>query len=155
MTTSETKIINGLTYVVSDRIGKCGASEGNKKLYFPFFLMGCCGDDRGVISWNGERERLTAPKKMDYKWFEKIAKKLKENPYFDWDWCSFSENILKPNREHIKSALDINDEKVDRLLRDGYVFINHFDDYADEETPEDVDHYPNFKNFMKYDDLEY
>lgn len=158
-----TRIINGLTYIISTRIGECGANEKGKTLYFPFFLMGTCGDDEGVISWNGVRERLVAPKKMNAKWFNLLANKLKQNPMFDFDWISFSKNILEPNREHIKTELGINDEKVDRLLEDGYVFINSFngsfaeegEDIGDSVEGVDMGYYPNFANFLKYDNLEY
>jgi hypothetical protein len=161
---SGTKTINGLTYNTRTRIGECGADEDKKTLYFPFYLMGGCGHDDAVISWNGVRERLVAPKKMNYKWFELIATKLKQNPVYDWDWYSFSKNILTPNREHIKTELGINDEKVDRLLKDGYVFLNNFhgsfetdDDYKMNGEVEGVDigYYPNFKNFLEHDNLEY
>jgi hypothetical protein len=159
-----TTTIHGLTYNISTRLGECGANAGDKKtIYFPFFLMGACGDDQAVISWNGARERVIAPKKMNYAWFAILARKLKENPMFDWDWCSFSKNILKPNREHIKTELKINDEKMDRLLSDGYVFLNNFNGSWEEEGEDiedmvegvDIGYYPNFKNFMEQDNLEY
>ena len=159
-----TTTIHGLTYNISTRMGECGANTSNKKtLYFPFFIMGACGHDDCVISWNGVRERVIAPKKMNYAWFELLARKLKENPMFDWDWCSFSTNILEPNREHIKTELGISDDKVDLLLRDGYVFLNHFNGSFAEEGEdtenfvegEDIGYYPNFANFLKYDNLEY
>lgn len=159
-----TTTINGLTYNISTRIGECGANKTDKKtLYFPFFLMGTCGDNEGVISWNGARERLVAPKKMNAKWFELVSTKLKQNPMFDWDWESFTKNILAPNREHIKTELAISDEKVDRLLQDGYVFLNHFNGSFEEEGEDmedcvegkDIGYYPNFANFLKYDNLEY
>jgi hypothetical protein len=149
--------IHGLTYIVSSRLGECGASENYKKLYFPFFLMGTCGDDRGVACWSSGREFSNAPKKMDYKWFKSVAKKINENPQFDWDWYSFCENILKPNREHIKTELGIDDTKMDRFLRDGYVFLNNFDKTGEDEG-EGVGLFPNFKNFLeckKLKDLEY
>lgn len=154
--------IHGLTYIISTRIGECGADRSLKKLYFPFYLMGACGEDEAVISWNGVRERIVAPKKMNCKWFELLSHKLKSNGMFDYDWVSFSRNILAPNREHIKSELGINDDKVDRLLSDGYVFLNHFNDsFADEGgceghvEGEDIGYYPTFANFLKYDNLEY
>jgi hypothetical protein len=163
---SNTTTINGLTYNISTHLGECGARGKDKKtIYFPFFLLGTCGDERGVISWNGVRERLVAPKKMNAKWFELLANKLKEHPncMFDWDWDSFSKNILAPNRQHIKTELGINDEKMDRLLQDGYVFLNTFKGSFEEEGEDmegcvegvDIGYYPNFANFLKYDNLEY
>jgi hypothetical protein len=96
---------------------------------------------------------------MNYAWFAILARKLKENP-FDWDWGSFRNNILKPNREHIKEALGINNEKMDRLLTDGYVFLNNFNGTWEDEIDGfvegvDIGYYPNFKNFMEQDNLEY
>jgi hypothetical protein len=159
-----TTTIHGLTYNINTRIGECGARpKNNKTLYFPFFLMGACGHDDAVISWNGVREHLIAPKKMNAKWFELIANKLKKNPTFDWDWESFSRNILTPNRVHIKTELGISDEKVDRLLEDGMVFLNNFTGSFEEEGEDmtdcvegvDIGYFPNFANFLKYDNLEY
>jgi hypothetical protein len=157
-----------LTFIISDDMGKCGLKNHNKKqIYFPFFMMGCCGDARGVISWNGEREILQVPKKMDYKWFKILAEKLRENPYFDWDWESFSKNILAPNREHLKIVLKLDDEAVDMLLEDGYVFINNFDGKPEDDGEDSTEwekmrlkgengYYPNFKNFLEHpNELEY
>ena len=157
-----------LTFIISDDMGKCGLKNHNKKqIYFPFFMMGCCGDARGVISWNGEREILQVPKKMDYKWFKILAEKLRENPYFDWDWESFSKNILAPNREHLKIVLKLDDEAVDMLLEDGYVFINNFDGKPEDDGEDSAEweemrlkgengYYPNFKNFLEHpNELEY
>ena len=139
-----TVTIKGLNYKVSARIGECGVK--NEKLYFPMFLMGACGDDQAVISWNGEREILVPPKEMNYNWFKLLSLKLKKYPMFDWDWCSFRKNILEPNKEHLKKSLNIDDEKVDVFLNDGYVFINNFDEGLD-ESEEYI--YPNFKNFLE------
>jgi hypothetical protein len=155
----ETRIqkFNGLTYIVNRRLGECGIVEtgSGKKLYFPFFLMGTCGDDRGVASWSSGREFSTPPKKMDYKWFKSIATKLEENRRFDWDWYSFRNNILKPNREHIKTALKIDDKKMDRFLEDGMVFLNNFDKTwkYEGEDGEGVGLFPNFKNFLECNEL--
>ena len=160
--------INKLTYKISNRLGECGAKKGVKKqLYFPFFLMGACGEDDAVYSHNGTREWLIAPKSMTYNWFALLAKKLKENECLDWDWNSFRNNILAPNREHLKDELKLDDEHVDKLLEDGFVFLNNFygtpaDDGEDEDEWEqmrlkgEVGYYPNFKNFLEHpNDLEY
>ena len=161
------KTIKGLTYGMSSCMSECGATESRKNvLYFPFFLIGGCGEDEAVISYNNEREVLVAPKNMNYQWFNLLANKLAANSHYDWDWESFSKNILKPNREHLKTTLKINDEKVDRLFEDGYVFINNFnkspsDDGEDNEewlqavAAGEQGYYPNFKNFLEHDNLEY
>ena len=157
---STTKIVNGLNYNLSNRLGECGAfrSSSKKKLYFPMFFMGACGNDTRVVKHDGKREVLVAPKVMNYNWFHLLAKKIKENPLLDYDWASLRNNILEPNKEHIKEALQITDEKMDRLLMDGYVFLNHFEDNwdaEDEVEAVEIGHYPNFKNFLEYDELEY
>tara|TARA_R100001198_G_C5237301_1_gene215036 strand:- start:2323 stop:3336 length:1014 start_codon:yes stop_codon:yes gene_type:complete len=152
-----------LTFNKTTRLGECGLQEETNKLYIPFFLMGACGVDEAAISWDGDREVMPLPKKLNLIWFKKVADRLEKHPYWDWDWVSFKNNILKPNREHIKQVLNINDDKVDTLLCDGFVFINNFSkDWADEgeEYVEDfnngeVGHYPNFTNFLKHDNLEY
>jgi hypothetical protein len=121
--------------------------------------MGACGIDDAVISLNGKREVLNIYKSMNYRWFRQVANKLDENPYFDWDWGSFKRNVLQPNREHIKTALKINDKKMDRLLEDGYVFLNNFNKNWDEHEDDEIKKlkYPNFNNFLKYElnELEY
>lgn len=120
--------------------------------------MGACGDDRCVV----KQEQLVAPKEMNYKWFEMLSRKLKENYFLDWDWYSFAKNILIPNQEHIKVALKISDKKVNRLLKDGHVFLNNFngsflteEDLGDYVEGVDVGYCPNFKNFLEHDNLEY
>ena len=154
---SDMRTINGLSYVRMDSndIGKCGVVNRKKNIYFPFFLIGACGDKDAVISWDGKREYIVAPKEMNYNWFKLIAIKLKANPFFDYDWESFKNNILKPNKEHLKTILNIDDEKVDTLLSDGYVFINNFDKNWDNEDEDIAEmekrgmYYPNFKNFLE------
>ena len=165
----EPEAIIPLTFNKTTRMGECGLQEETNKLYIPFFLMGACGVDDAVISWDGDREVMPLPKKLNLLWFKKLADKLDKYPFWDWDWVSFKNNILKPNREHLKQVLNINDDKVDTLLCDGFVFINNFSkDWTDEGYDEEdlvdlekqlkngeIGHFPNFTNFLKHDDLEY
>ena len=130
-------LINKLLFKEPSHKGECGITDD--KLYFPLFRMGCCGDERGVYT----SLTFNIPKKMDYKWFKSIADMIKRVPFWDWDWSSFEQNILEPNRYHLKKTLKIDDAKVDRLLRDGFVFMNHFEEYPE------YDKYPNFKNFLE------
>jgi hypothetical protein len=151
---------------VVKNMGECSMLD-TKRIYFPFFLMGACGDASAVISLDGKREILPVPKKMDYKWFQLIANKLKANPHYDWDWCSFAKNILRPNREHLKVVLNLDDKGVDRLLIDGYVFLDQFDAQPEDEGEDpkeweemrlkgEVGYWCNFKNFLEHpDNLEY
>ena len=159
--------IPSLTFLGNSKnMGECSIVD-KKRIYFPFFLMGCCGDPQAVISWDRKREILPVPKKMDYKWFKLIANKLKANPCYDWDWCSFTKNILRPNREHLKVVLNLDDKGVDIFLDDGYVFLDQFDAQPEDEGEDpkeweemrlkgEVGYWCNFKNFLEHpDDLEY
>ncbi len=124
------------------RIGQCGAEGKGKKqkLYFPFFMLGTCGDDRGVLSYGLYNPYLPFPKKMDRAWFGSIAKHLAKYPLFDWDSSSFRKNVLLPNKEHIREACGItSDEILDRLLRDADVLLNNYDKYTDAEWREECE----------------
>ena len=156
MTEIKSVEIPALTFLGNSKnISECSL-KSKKIINFPFFLLGRC-----------KRETLPVPKKMDYKWFQLIATKLKANPYCDYDWSSFTKNILRPNREHLKVVLKLDDAGVDRLLMDGYVFLNHFDAQPEDEGEDpkeweemrlkgEVGYWCNFKNFLEHpDNLEY
>ena len=80
---------------------------------------------------------------------------------------SFSDNILAPNREHLKIVLKLDDEAVDTFLRDGFVFLNNFDGKPEDDAEGSAEweemrakgkigYYPNFKNFLEHpNELEY
>lgn len=125
--------------------------------------MGCCGQEEGLL----ERVKMECDR-LDYDFFKRLADMLKVKPMFDWDWDSFTKNILAPNKEHLKIVLNIDDEAADRFLQDGYVFINNFDkqpaddgDGTNEEWEEmrlkgEVGYYCNFQNFLEHpNELEY
>ena len=44
---TSTEQLPKLTFIKRDDMDKCGLK--NKNIYFPFFMIGCCGDARGVI----------------------------------------------------------------------------------------------------------
>ena len=153
-----------LTFLEGEDNGKCGKGKSKDNIIFPFFLMGCCGQVEGLT------QRVQVPcKKLDYDFFKRVADDLKRFPMFDWDWDSFTKNILAPNKEHLKIVLNIDDEAADRFLRDGYVFINNFDkqpadedgEGANEEWEEmrlkgEVGYFCNFQNFLEHpNELEY
>ena len=154
-------LIKDLTFLTTNEMEVSGLMIGRGKIYFPFFLMGTCGDERGVISHNGEREYLRLPKKMDYKWFKTIGEKVRAYPMWDWDWESFKNNILAPNRDHLKEVLNLTDSMADEFLDCGYVFINNFfgswEDMGEEteEMEKDGSYYPTFKNFVERKNIEY
>ena len=155
-----------LTFLEGENNGKCGSFKKQTKkneFIFPFFLMGCCGQPQGVLM----REKIKCDK-LDYDFFKQIAEMLKEKPMFDWDWDSFSKNIIRPNKEHLKIVLNIDDEAAVRFIQDGYVFINNFDKQpaddghgTNEEWEEmrlkgDVGYFCNFQNFLEHpNELEY
>ena len=155
-----------LTFLEGKDNGKNGSFKKQTKkneFIFPFFLMGCCGQEEGLL----ERVKMECDR-LDYDFFKRLADMLKVKPMFDWDWDSFTKNILAPNKEHLKIVLNIDDEAADRFLQDGYVFINNFDkqpaddgDGTNEEWEEmrlkgEVGYWCNFKNFLEHpDNLEY
>jgi len=156
-----------LTFLEGEDKGKNGAFKGETKkneFIFPFFLMGCCGQEEGLLG----RFKMKCDK-LDYAFFKELADMLKAKPMFDWDWESFSRNIIAPNKEHLKIVLNIDDEAADTFLRDGYVFINNFDkqpadedgEGANEEWEEmrlkgEVGYFCNFQNFLEHPhELEY
>jgi len=120
-TIREVKTIPEMNYYKPTRKGECGIS--NIKIYFPMFMMGCCGDERGVVQ---VAEYVLEKEVLDWEVFEGIATYLKKNGFWDWDWASFRKNVIIPNREHIKAALSLTEEGIERFIRDGDVVLNHW-----------------------------
>ena len=110
----------------SEHMGSCGRMS-KAYFHFPMFLMGACGDENAVIAYGRANPKMKRPKKMDKEWFGKVALHIKKHPFYDWDWSSFRKNILLPNKEHIRIACEIKDEEIlERLMEDGYVFLNNY-----------------------------
>ena len=147
-----------ITILEGKHIGKCGKLS-KAYFHFPMFLMGCCGDEDAVISYSLAKPKMKIPKKMDKEWFGKIALHIKKYPYFDWDWYSFQQNILLPNKEHIRIACEIKDDEIlERLMEDGYVFLNNYYNFPDKEwfaDGKDIGFPPNQKYFLTEKRLEY
>lgn len=108
--------------------GECGVRD--RSLFIPFFLMGCCGDERAVVRCNV----LTVPEQINKAFFRKIAKLLEITPHFDWDWSSFRRNILAPNRAHIQEIFG--EFFTKRIMEDLFVVLNNWDKYTLEEEME-------------------
>jgi len=159
-----------ITILRTTRIGEVGL-EG-KQLYFPFFLLGTCGEDEGVLSYGLYNRHLPVPKKMDRAWFSFIAKHIKQYPMFDWDWYSFRKNVLLPNKERIRLDCGITDDVIlDRIMEDGLVLLNNYykwrtdDDWREEcglekgesfgKEGDEVGFPPNGKYFFTETNLEY
>ena len=117
-------------FIAPTHRGECGVI-GNK-LYFPFFMMGCCGDANAVV----KVQELKAPKKINKEFFQKIATLLKLIPFMDWDWSSFRRNILTPNREHIQQEMGLDEFFTNRVMNDLVVVLNRWDKMSDEEEQE-------------------
>ena len=114
--------------------GKCGWVED--KFYFPFHRMGCCGDDRHVMTTFVCLNVET----LDKRFWAKLAKKIEQNPYFDWDWSSLRKNLIRPNEAHIRAVCKIPNDKVwERFEEDGYVFLNRWYKTERESDGEDAD----------------
>ena len=140
-----------LTFQPSTRMGECGLrinvfsrkKNGSKdSIYFPRFLPGGCGDDDLVAPYSIVNPFLPIPKIINKEWFAEIARSLNQGKakYYDWDWHSFQKNIILPNREHIKMAMGLEDNIVDRICDDLYVVLNQWElDENDEEVKEMIE----------------
>ena len=115
--------------------------DKQKNLHFPFYMMGCCGQSEGYIdSYKFEKVRI-----LDKNFFDKVASVLKNFPNYDWDWNSFRNTVIIPNKEHICKYCDITDERIwKRFCEDGYVFLDSwFDKDFDIEDDGSVAELPN------------
>ena len=98
---------------------------------------------------------------MNKEWFAEIAHSLNQGKakYYDWDWHSFQKNIILPNREHIKIAMGLEDNIVDRICDDLYVVLNQWElDESDEEVKEVIEEglTPlSHKTLFTHNDVEY
>ena len=132
----------------SSRRGECGLSNDGTCIRFPIFRLGCCGEDDWVI----DVADIPVPAVIDRLFFEKVAKLIQFscdcNPEysveaFDWDWASFHENILLPNRNHIQSVMQLSDNITDRVVYNVHVMLNEWND--DE----------GFEKFFSVEDLDF
>jgi hypothetical protein len=93
--------------------------------------------------------------------FEKVARLIQYacdcNPEysveaFDWDWASFHENILLPNRMHIQSVMQLSDTITDRVVYLIHFLLNDWNGNDDEEN-DDKD-IISFEKFFSVEDLD-
>jgi hypothetical protein len=108
--------------------GECGVKSD--KIFIPFFLMGCCGDQEAVVKIT----QLKVPDQINKAFFRKIAKLLEITPHFDWDWSSFRRNILAPNRAHIQEIFG--EFFTKRIMEDLFVVLNNWEGASLEEEME-------------------
>ena len=132
-----------------------GMSKG--MLQFPFFLMGCPGDEDAIKLVALMPVRIKA---LDKPFWDAVARKIKDYPFFDWDWVSLRDNVIRPNEAHIRKVCEIPNDKVwKRFVEDGMVFLNNwFDpDTVDNEEDEDGEPYvmPNRNSVFKDIQCEY
>ena len=144
-----------INYTPRKKLYLCGFDK-QKNLHFAFYMMGACGEEEGYVgSHKFEKVRI-----LDTKFFEKVATVLKNIPHYDWDWASFRDTVLVPNKEHICKYCNITDERIwDRFVEDGFVFLNHwFDtDFEIDEDDGSVSTYrnPNRNSVFTHLDCEY
>ncbi len=122
---------------VSNSKGMCGLYKGIEEEYirFPRFQLGCCGEENAVAI----EQRIRVPKIINKRFFEKVANMIYKMPYLDWDWQSFQENVVKPNREHIKLSMGLDDFFTERVCKDLNVVLNcWYEDDDDEDEEEDI-----------------
>ena len=127
--------------------GECGLSSNKKDIDFPFFRMGCCGDQESVVYIG----LIPIPQKMDMKFFERVSKLLKTFPHYDWDWTSFAKNVIHPNRAHIQETLQLDDFFTERVMNDLYVVLDNWDEVNDDECDVPLSH----KTFFTCKNCEY
>ncbi len=94
--------------------------------------------------------------------FEKVAQLIQYacdcNPEysveaFDWDWASFCENILLPNRMHIQSVMQLSDTITDRVVYLVHLMLNDWNGYDDKDC--DDEDIITFENFFSVEDLDF
>jgi hypothetical protein len=82
--------------------------------------------------------------------FKKIAGLIKfackANPkysmeFFDWDWYSFWDNILVPNKSHVQSVMGLSDDITDQVVYlIDYILNDWNGDDHDENNEFDLSH---------------
>ena len=115
-------------------------------------MMGCCGDPQAVTSIVA----IPVPEVISHKFFETIANVVSSKPMFDWDWVSFCQNILLPNKWHIKAVMKLDDFFLKRLMEDGCLLINnYFTEEVEDEDAEEPCLPINHSTFFTVKDLDY
>ncbi len=117
----------------STRIGECGLDSTKKYIMFPLFRMGCCGEDNAVIN----QIRFEIPNVIDKGFLGCIARYIKKYPLLDWDWVSFRNNIIKPNRDHIQLNMELDEFFMKRVINDLNVCLNDYHKYEGEVFDKD------------------
>lgn len=141
-----------ITILPSTRKGECGLRDG--WIYVPLFRMGCCGDDRAVLTF----VRFELPDEMNKGFFRCVAEFLKKKPYLDWHWASFKKNVIVPNREHIKQVMGLNEFFINRVVNDLHVVLNNWNapEGLEEVGDEDEEYIPvSHETFFTHEDLDY
>ena len=72
---------------------------------------------------------------------------------FNWDWASFHNNILLPNRMHIRSVMQLSDTITDQVVYSLHFLLNEWNGDDDEENDEDVN--VRFEKFFSVEDLDF
>jgi hypothetical protein len=133
-------------------------SKDGMCLRFPIFCMGCCGEDDWVV----DVAEIPVPIVIDRLFFEKVVQLIQYacdcNPeysveVFNWDWASFHENILLPNRMLIQSVMQLSDTITDRVVYLVHLMLNDWNGNNDKDCDdEDV---ITFEKFFSVEDLDF
>ncbi len=120
--------------------------------------MGCCGEDDWVV----DVAEILVPIVIDRLFFEKVVQLIQYacdcNPEcsveaFDWDWASFHENILLPNRMHIQSVMQLSDAITDQVVYSVHLMLNDWNGDDDEDC--DDEDIITFEKFFSVEDLDF
>ena len=125
-----------LVFKPAEDKGKCGMWRlpQGEKIQIPFVRMGCCGEASMVVT----TEYLPIPKVINKEWLGQVAGIIKKFPMFDWDWASFSRNIISPNIDAIAYEMRLSEFFKDRVKGSLYVVLNNWDGRYEEEDEQEA-----------------
>ncbi len=133
-------------------------SKDGMCLRFPIFCMGCCGEDDWVV----DVAEIPVPIVIDRLFFEKVAQLIQyacdcNHEYsveaFNWDWASFHENILLPNRMHIQLVMQLSDTIADQVVYSVHLMLNDWN--GDNDNDCDDKDIITFEKFFSVEDLDF
>jgi hypothetical protein len=149
----------------STRKGECGLSGDGTHIHFPLFLLGTA-DETGCLDEDViEIAKIPVPKVMNKSFFKKMAQLVgfackDPNRSVDgvhwtceWDWYSFRDNVLEPNKDHIQSVMGLSDELTERVVHSSDFIIN---DWDGQDNPDERDEWIlSHENFFTEEGLEF
>ena len=92
---------------------------------------------------------------MDFKWMSNFADRLNHPKLLNYDWSTVKKAIFEPNKAHLMAVNNWSEEKVEKFLEDGYVFLNSHGKPSTFEEDGETYNYPTLANFFADKDMEY